>query len=98
MQGTKFEALLEEGAVDALEKVINPFIRGKLDGSKFDPKKLNASLQMVSNYQRVVGSREHRRGLNLIAIKMMTGDDKEAAKTMIQKHFDSALMLPAPAK
>jgi hypothetical protein len=94
MEKTKFETLLEEGAVEGLEKVIVPFIRGKIPGDKIDGKKLNASLQVVSSFRNYQATKMHNRGLNLVAIRMMTGEDKDAAKAMIQKHFDSALQLP----
>ena len=96
MEKTKYEKLLEESAVAALENVINPFLKGKLTGKEFDRQKLSVSCQMVGKYSGYVATKMHNKGLNLIAIRMMSGGDREAAKTMIQKHFDKRLELPAP--
>lgn len=98
MEVTKYEQLMEKAAVAGLEKVIIPFVEGKTKGDKIDRQKLSASMQTATTFARIMQSREHRRGLNLVAIKMMTGEDREAAKAMIQKHFDKTLELPEPKK
>ena len=98
MQETKFEKQLRESAEVALEKVIKPFLAGSLPSKKLDPKKLSMGAQMVTNYRGFLASKMHNKGLNLDAIKLMTGEDKEAARQMIAKHFDAALALPTPSK